>query len=66
LEVVGEIADEVKKEAAITLRIVTAVLMVVSLALSCLVLAVPLKRNADEERDKNITPGMRRCVEADH
>ena len=43
LEVVAAIAGEVKKEADSTLRIVTMVLIAVSLALGLLVLAVPMK-----------------------
>jgi Four helix bundle sensory module for signal transduction len=45
LEVVGEIAGEVKKEADSTLRFETAVLIAVSLALSLVVLVIPLKRD---------------------
>ena len=43
LEVVGAIAGEVKKEADLTLRTVTFVLVGVSLAVSFLVLAIPVK-----------------------
>jgi hypothetical protein len=45
LEVVGEIAGEVRKDADSTLRTVTAVLIAVSVVLSFLVLAVPTQRN---------------------
>ena len=44
LEVVGAIAGEVKKEADLTLRIETTVLIAASVLLGLLVLAVPLNR----------------------
>jgi hypothetical protein len=44
LEVVGSIAGEVKKEADLTLRIETTVLIAASVLLGLLVLAVPLNR----------------------
>jgi hypothetical protein len=45
LEVVGEIAGEVRKEADSTLRTTTAVLIAASVALSFLILSVPTQRN---------------------